>query len=273
MSHQRFDCFGSRCGVWVTGSSGATAAADARDCLRNYHLRFSRFLPDSELSRLNHDPREVVPISATMARLIETVREAAEATGGLVDGTLLGEIEAAGYLGDLAAPLPLPLSLGLAPKRRAGRPEPSRPLVGAHPRPASRGSDPLRVRRARSRAGDRQRRARQGPVRRPDRRAAERAAQLRRRLRRRPALRRPAARGSRSPTRSAERAAARLRAARVRRGDERHRQAQLARRPTAGPPTTCSIPRPAGPPSPASSRPPRSPRPRSRPSGAPRPRC
>ena len=117
----RFDCFGSRCGVWA-----ATPAAeeDARRCMENWHLRFSRFLPASELSRLNADPREVVPVSTTMTRLVAAVREAAEATGGLVDGTLLGEIEAAVYVGDLPAPLPLELALGLAPARRPAAPNP-----------------------------------------------------------------------------------------------------------------------------------------------------
>jgi FAD:protein FMN transferase len=117
----RFDCFGSRCGVWA-----ATPAAeeDARRCLENWHRRFSRFVASSELSRLNADPRDVVAVSTTMTRLIETVRAAAEATGGLVDGTLLGEIEAAGYTGDLGAPLPLELALRLAPPRRPAAPNP-----------------------------------------------------------------------------------------------------------------------------------------------------
>ena len=116
----RFDCFGSRCGVWATPE----AEDDARRRLETWHVRFSRFLATSELSRLNADPRGVVPVSTTMTRLVEVVREAARATGGLVDGTLLGEIQAAGYVGDLAAPPPLRLTLGLAPRRRPAAPNP-----------------------------------------------------------------------------------------------------------------------------------------------------
>jgi len=116
----RFDCFGSRCGVWATPE----AEDDARRRLETWHVRFSRFLATSELSRLNADPRGVVPVSTTMTRLVEVVREAARATGGLVDGTLLGEIQAAGYVGDIATPLPLRLTLGLAPKRRPAAPNP-----------------------------------------------------------------------------------------------------------------------------------------------------
>jgi len=122
MSHQRFDCFGSRCGVWADDHE---AVADARRCLENWHLRFSRFRPASELSQLNADPREVVPVSTTMTRLLGAVLKAAEATGGLVDGTLLGEIQAAGYASDLPAPLPLALALRLAPRRRPAAPNPN----------------------------------------------------------------------------------------------------------------------------------------------------
>ncbi len=110
----RFACFGSSCLV----DAEPQAAARARVRLLEWHDRFSRFLPGSELSRLNADPRAAVPVSGTMARLIDAVVEAGERTAGLVDGTLAGEIEAAGYRGDLGAPLPLQLALRLAPARR-----------------------------------------------------------------------------------------------------------------------------------------------------------
>ena len=114
----RFNCFGTHCGVWGAG------AADARGQLEAWHVQFSRFRPDSELSRLNADPRHEVPVSATMARLLEAVQVASVATGGLVDGTLAREIEAAGYRGDLGAPLPLRDALALAPPRRPAAPRP-----------------------------------------------------------------------------------------------------------------------------------------------------
>ncbi|MDA0180640.1 FAD:protein FMN transferase [Solirubrobacter phytolaccae] len=117
----RFDCFGSRCGVW----GGDELAARRR--LEAWHRQFSRFRPDSELSRLNRDPREVVPISADMARLLTAIHDAAAATGGLVDGTLLHEIEAAGYRTDLGTPVPLDVALALAPPRQPARPRSERP--------------------------------------------------------------------------------------------------------------------------------------------------
>jgi thiamine biosynthesis lipoprotein len=115
-----FACFGSTCAV----HADPAGARRARAQLLEWHDRFSRFNASSELSRLNRDPRAAVPVSPTMAKLVRAVIEAAERTGGLVDGTLAGEIEAAGYRTDLGASLPLGLSLRLAPARRPARPRP-----------------------------------------------------------------------------------------------------------------------------------------------------
>ena len=104
---------------------GAGDAADlAQRRLQEWHNRFSRFLPDSELSLLNADPRRTVVVSPLMVRLAEAVVLAAMCTDGLVDGTLLDEIEDCGYVRDLRRPLPLELALALAPRRAsaAGRP-------------------------------------------------------------------------------------------------------------------------------------------------------
>lgn len=95
-----FDCFGGSVSVNVFGSPSmqpedAVAAAEAR--LLAAHEQLSRFLLDSDLNRLNRDPRASVPASPLMLRLASAVCEAGELSGGLVDATLLREIEAAGY--------------------------------------------------------------------------------------------------------------------------------------------------------------------------------
>ena len=51
--------------------------------------RLSRHLPDSELSALNADPAEAVPVGPTLAGAIRAGRTLAQATDGLVDITLL----------------------------------------------------------------------------------------------------------------------------------------------------------------------------------------
>jgi thiamine biosynthesis lipoprotein len=122
---ERFECFGGTCAVVVQGEgpsgSAQQAASRARRQLLEWHMRFSRFLPDSELSLLNRDRRPAVPVSPLMARLARSIAEAGEVTGGLVDGTLLAEIEQAGYSEDLNGSLPLSRTLALAPPRQPAR--------------------------------------------------------------------------------------------------------------------------------------------------------
>ncbi|MEA2171635.1 MAG: FAD:protein transferase [Solirubrobacteraceae bacterium] len=117
-----FGCFGAQCGVWVmgegAGGTAASAVADIERTLLGWHERFSRFIGDSELSRLNRDPRVEVPVSGVMARFVAAALSAAEASGGLVDPTLLYDLEHAGYSRDLSgSPVPLRMALELAPAR------------------------------------------------------------------------------------------------------------------------------------------------------------
>jgi thiamine biosynthesis lipoprotein len=119
---ERFDCFGSRCAVLVTGSGRAGSAEQAARLVRRrmlrWHERFSRFDPGSELSRLNADPRARVRVTSAMSRLAEAAVWAASETGGLVDSTLVAEIEDAGYVSDLGAPVPIADACTLVPERR-----------------------------------------------------------------------------------------------------------------------------------------------------------
>jgi thiamine biosynthesis lipoprotein len=124
-----FDCFGSRCSVAVIGHGTAgtpdEAVAWARTQLLEWHDAFTRFDPQSELSLLNADPRHAVPVSAPMARLADLVVQAATITGGLVDATMLREIELAGYTADVGRPLGLPDALASAPERAPASPNPA----------------------------------------------------------------------------------------------------------------------------------------------------
>ena len=97
----------------------AEAAAEAQRFVADFEATLTRFRPESELCRLNEDPREVVPASELLRAMVRAALAAAESSGGLVDPTLLGEIEAAGYVG-LRAPARAPLAAALAsaPARR-----------------------------------------------------------------------------------------------------------------------------------------------------------
>jgi thiamine biosynthesis lipoprotein len=122
---EEFGCFGSRCAALVIGAGDAGSAPDAamlcRRTLLSWHERFSRFLETSELSKLNDDPRGEVPVRTLMARFAQAVHSAGSMTGGLVDATLLADVQHAGYTGELGEPIPLRQALALAgPRHSAG---------------------------------------------------------------------------------------------------------------------------------------------------------
>jgi FAD:protein FMN transferase len=126
-----FDAMGSHVRLLI-GEPGpgmapaAVAAEQGRRFVEDFDATLSRFKPDSELSRLNADPRERVPASELMRRAVEAGVFAAERSEGLVDPTLLGEIEEAGYVASRAGMVGLPLgdALADAPARRPASPRP-----------------------------------------------------------------------------------------------------------------------------------------------------
>lgn len=85
-------------GTWVRllGSPGAPLEA-ARDLIEDLEARLTRFDPDSELCRLNADPREVLPASPELRAAVQAALDGAAASGGLADPTLLGALVEAGY--------------------------------------------------------------------------------------------------------------------------------------------------------------------------------
>jgi thiamine biosynthesis lipoprotein len=112
-SRRRFACFGATAEVLVGGRSGVgdepraggrpagttapVAAMLAHGMLRSLHARLTRFDPASELSQLNAAPEPVVYASRLLRTLARAVVEAGERSGGLVDATLVDELERAGY--------------------------------------------------------------------------------------------------------------------------------------------------------------------------------
>ena len=131
-SERRLELLGTEVGllVGVPATPGApsvnSALAYAEAMLRTFHERLSRFLPTSELSELNRDPRAEVPASPLLRRAVGAALGAAERSGGLVDPTLVGELERVGYARSrVGAPLaPLPAALAAAPPRRPASPRP-----------------------------------------------------------------------------------------------------------------------------------------------------
>jgi thiamine biosynthesis lipoprotein len=104
------------------------AATEQRAFIEEFAAEMSRFIPDSELSALNRDPRLEVPASRMLCDVVRAGVWAAQRTGGLVDPTLVFELEAAGYDRSLAdrEPASLEAALAAAPTRRPARPHPQR---------------------------------------------------------------------------------------------------------------------------------------------------
>ncbi|MGH2936904.1 MAG: FAD:protein FMN transferase [Solirubrobacterales bacterium] len=104
----------------------AEAAAEARRFVDEFDVGLSRFKPGSELRALNRDPRDRVPASPLLRRAVRAGTWAAELSGGLVDPTLIGEIERVGYVSSRAGREGAPVvdALAAAPGRRPARPRP-----------------------------------------------------------------------------------------------------------------------------------------------------
>lgn len=126
-----FDAMGSHVRLLI-GEPGpemapaSEAAERARRFIFEFDAALSRFKPDSELCALNEDPRERVPASPLLRRAVKAGLAAADRSGGLVDPTLLREIEGAGYVSSRAgmSGASLEEALAAAPPRKPARPDP-----------------------------------------------------------------------------------------------------------------------------------------------------
>ncbi len=74
-----------------------TLVTDARRLFTTWEERLTRFSSTSELSRLNAAAGTAVPASPILYRVVAAALDAAAATGGLFDPTLLPQLRAAGY--------------------------------------------------------------------------------------------------------------------------------------------------------------------------------
>ena len=104
----------------VGGSPGLLGRARRR--VEELEARWSRFRPDSELSRLNDgaggDPQ---PVSAETVMLLERAVDAWRLTDGRFDPTVLGDVLRAGYTTSFDGPaLPTPSACDQQAPRASG---------------------------------------------------------------------------------------------------------------------------------------------------------
>jgi FAD:protein FMN transferase len=113
--------------VRLLGSPGAPLN-EARAAIEDLEARLTRFDSQSELCRLNADPRPVVPASAVLRAAVAAALAGAAATHGLADPTLLGAVVRAGYARSLTGHPRAELRAALA---AAPSPAPGRPAAAA----------------------------------------------------------------------------------------------------------------------------------------------
>jgi thiamine biosynthesis lipoprotein len=102
--------------VFFAGLPASTSIRPAQMVFQTIEARFSRFLPDSELSRVNRGSGVETEVSADFLALLELSRRYCDRTGGLFDPAVLNALEAEGYDrsfeqvkgGAASAPLSLP---------------------------------------------------------------------------------------------------------------------------------------------------------------------
>ena len=98
----RFEIFGTQVRILIGphqvygGRSHRLAALEVEALMRRMHRCLTRFDP-SELSRLNDNPHVECPVSSLLALAVHAGLRGASESGGLVDPTLVHELEEAGY--------------------------------------------------------------------------------------------------------------------------------------------------------------------------------
>jgi thiamine biosynthesis lipoprotein len=101
MMQLQMEAMGTHCLLILHGPEGEPASrealARAAAQVREYEERFSRFRPESELSRLNESPQEQVPVDAELGGLLARSVEYARISGGLFDPVVLDDLLALGY--------------------------------------------------------------------------------------------------------------------------------------------------------------------------------
>jgi thiamine biosynthesis lipoprotein len=92
-----FRAMGTDVELLTVGGNEAGALDEARDLIVSLEARWSRFRPDSEVSRLNAAAGRPVTLPDDTLALVEAAIEAWRLTGGRFDPTVLGALVAAGY--------------------------------------------------------------------------------------------------------------------------------------------------------------------------------
>jgi thiamine biosynthesis lipoprotein len=96
LASRRFSALGSTCELLALGV-GQAALERCEQRVREEEARFTRFVTESELARLNAGDGRYVPVSPEMFAMLEAALWAYQESGGLVNAAILPALTAAGY--------------------------------------------------------------------------------------------------------------------------------------------------------------------------------
>jgi thiamine biosynthesis lipoprotein len=97
MARATFPAMGTTVEVLLPERELARGERIACQLFEEWEAALSRFRPESELARLNARAGELVEVSPLLLSVLQTAVQAAAATDGIYDPTLLGQIIAVGY--------------------------------------------------------------------------------------------------------------------------------------------------------------------------------
>ena len=82
-------------------TKNSTRLIEVESLFNDWEQKFSRFLENSELNQVNRKSGNEIAVSAEFLELLEAAKDAYITTSGLVNTTMLGQIEHAGYFGSI----------------------------------------------------------------------------------------------------------------------------------------------------------------------------
>ena len=115
MRREEFRAMGTGISLLLPESQSDQGLNIVRTLFAEWEQALSRFIPESELSRLNEQPGKPVPVSDLLYNVLSTALTAARETQGVYDPTMLDQLVKLGYdrtFDDLPADRPDPLIPG-----------------------------------------------------------------------------------------------------------------------------------------------------------------
>lgn len=115
MRREEFRAMGTGISLLLPASQGEEGLDIVRSLFAEWEQSLSRFIPESELSKLNEQPGKPVPVSDLLYHVLATALAAAQATQGVYDPAMLDQLVAVGYdrtFDELPADRPDPLIPG-----------------------------------------------------------------------------------------------------------------------------------------------------------------